>query len=207
MSAICHNTACSWCGWKWSLRDLDTQITLCTNINKTYGTLIRLLCCLLTGLQCKQGYCLVIGVKLLLSSSRNLMSWFLKVNVSVLIMDMTHCLLSIIACNIKMYHIIFIKVNLCVYDCFNFNVPHSRTFSGSRPNLACGILITSIWSWGGFCTGTARYHEHCEHKHLWSSTSQLQCKTGCLKKDHATLPITVANTLTATELLVIYIST
>jgi len=44
------------------------------------------------------------------------MSWFLKVNVSVLIMDMTHCLLSIIACNIKMYHIIFIKVNLCVYD-------------------------------------------------------------------------------------------
>jgi len=198
MSAICHNTACSWCGWKWSLRDLDTQITLCTNINKTYGTLIRLLCCLLTGLQGKQGYCLVIGVKLLLSSSRNLMSWFLKVNVSVFLSLHAHQ-------NVSYY--IHKSESLCVWLCFNFNVPHSRTFSGSRPNLARAILITSIWSWGGFCTGTARYHEHCEHKHLWSSTSQLQCKTGCLKKDHATLPITVANTLTATELLVIYIST
>ena len=46
--------------------------------------------------------------------------------------------------------------------CLQSSVSYTRQQdnSGYGLNLTCGLLIPCRWSWTGFCTGIAQYHEH-----------------------------------------------
>ena len=46
--------------------------------------------------------------------------------------------------------------------CFFLFLVHDLSFSGSGPNLPCGILIPSRWSWGDYCNAEG-LHDATNH--------------------------------------------